>query len=148
MRALIQRVQEASVDCDDGFESRIGHGYLILLGVGVEDDENICARLWQKINKLRLFKDDHGKTNLDLTAVAGSVLIVSQFTLFADTKKGNRPSFVYAAPPEKGEKLYDYFVELARRDVPVVGTGSFGAEMKVHLVNDGPFTNWLDTDQF
>lgn len=148
MRALIQRVQEASVDCDDGFESRIGHGYLILLGVGVEDDENICARLWQKINKLRLFKDDQGKTNLDLTAVAGSVLIVSQFTLFADTKKGNRPSFVYAAPPEKGEKLYDYFVELARRDVPVVGTGSFGAEMKVHLVNDGPFTIWLDTDLF
>ena len=148
MRALIQRVQEASVDCDDGFESRIGHGYLILLGVGVEDDENICARLWQKINKLRLFIDDHGKTNLDLTAVAGSVLIVSQFTLFADTKMGNRPSFVYAAPPEKGEKLYDYFVELARRDVPVVGTGSFGAEMKVHLVNDGPFTIWLDTDLF
>ncbi|MDD3540811.1 MAG: D-aminoacyl-tRNA deacylase, partial [Eubacteriales bacterium] len=89
-----------------------------------------------------------GKTNLDLASVDGEVLIVSQFTLFANTKKGNRPSFIGAASPEKGERLYEYFVELARRDVEVVQTGSFGAEMKINLVNDGPFTLWLDTDQF
>lgn len=148
MRALIQRVSEASVDSGQGREAAIGHGFLILLGVGADDNEESCARLWKKINKLRIFQDPEGKTNLDLAAVSGSVLIVSQFTLFADTRKGNRPSFVKAAPPDQGERLYNYFVELARRQVPVVATGSFGAEMKVHLVNDGPFTIWLDTDQF
>jgi len=148
VRALIQRVSRASVSCDDGFQSSIGRGFLILLGVGAEDDEASCARLWQKIRKLRIFKDSEGKTNLDLAAVDGQVMVVSQFTLLADTKKGNRPSFVYAAPPEQGERLYRYFVELARQDIPVVETGSFGAEMKVSLVNDGPFTIWLDTDLF
>jgi D-tyrosyl-tRNA(Tyr) deacylase len=148
MRALIQRVSQASVVCDDGCQSSIGHGFLILLGVGAEDDEESCARLWQKIKKLRIFKDQQGKTNLDLAAVQGQVMIVSQFTLLADTKKGNRPSFTKAAPPEKGEYLYQYFVELAKRDFPVVETGSFGAEMQVSLTNEGPFTLWLDTDQF
>ncbi len=148
MRALIQRVTQAKVSTLDGFQSEIEKGYLILLGVGEEDDENNAARLWSKINKLRIFKDEAGKTNLDLASVGGEVLIVSQFTLFANTKKGNRPSFIGAASPEKGERLYEYFVELARRDVEVVQTGSFGAEMKINLVNDGPFTLWLDTDQF
>jgi D-tyrosyl-tRNA(Tyr) deacylase len=148
MRALIQRVTQAKVSTQDGFQSEIEKGYLILLGVGEEDDENNAARLWSKINKLRIFKDEAGKTNLDLASVGGEVLIVSQFTLFANTKKGNRPSFIGAASPEKGERLYEYFVELARRDVEVVQTGSFGAEMKINLVNDGPFTLWLDTDQF
>ena len=148
MRALIQRVTQAKVSTRDGFQSEIEKGYLILLGVGEEDDENNAARLWSKINKLRIFKDEAGKTNLDLASVGGEVLIVSQFTLFANTKKGNRPSFIGAASPEKGERLYEYFVELARRDVEVVQTGSFGAEMKINLVNDGPFTLWLDTDQF
>ncbi len=148
MRALIQRVSEASVICDDGCQSAIGQGFLILLGVGAEDHEESCARLWQKIRKLRIFKDHEGKTNLDLASVEGEVMVVSQFTLFADTKKGNRPSFTKAALPEKGERLYRYFVELARRDIPSVQTGSFGAEMKVSLINDGPFTIWLDTDQF
>ena len=97
---------------------------------------------------MRIFKDQQGKTNLDLAAVQGQVMIVSQFTLLADTKKGNRPSFTKAAPPEKGEYLYQYFVELAKRDFPVVETGSFGAEMQVSLTNEGPFTLWLDTDQF
>lgn len=148
MRALIQRVSEARVLTDDGFESAIGHGFLILLGVGQDDDEESCARLWQKIKKLRIFKDSEGKTNLDLASVQGQVMVVSQFTLLADTKKGNRPSFVKAAPPDKGEQLYLYFVELAKGDIPCVQTGSFGAEMKVSLTNDGPFTIWLDTDQF
>ena len=148
MRALIQRVSKASVSCEDGFHSEIEKGFLILLGVGEDDDENSAARLWQKINKLRIFKDEEGKTNLDLASVSGEVLIVSQFTLFANTKKGNRPSFIGAASPDKGERLYEYFVDLARRDVDVVNTGSFGAEMKIQLVNDGPFTLWLDTDQF
>lgn len=148
MRALIQRVSEASVHCDNGFESAIGPGFLILLGVGAGDDEESCARLRQKINKLRIFKDQEGKTNLDLAAVEGQIMVVSQFTLMADTRKGNRPSFTRAAPPGRGEELYLYFVELAKRDVPIVRTGSFGAEMKVSLTNDGPFTIWLDTDQF
>lgn len=148
MRALIQRVSRASVSCDDGFESEIGQGYLILLGVGAEDDQETCARLWNKIHKLRIFKDDAGKTNLDLASVGGQVMVISQFTLFADTKKGNRPSFVKAAPPDKGQALYDYFLDLARRDVDKVARGSFGADMQVSLVNDGPFTIWLDTDIF
>lgn len=148
MRALIQRVSEAQVVCDDGFRSEIGPGFLILLGVGVQDNEDICARLWQKISKLRIFQDQEGKTNLDLAAVGGDVMIVSQFTLMADTKKGNRPSFIQAAPPEQGQRLYHYFTELARRQIPRVATGSFGAEMKVSLINDGPFTIWLDTDFF
>ncbi len=148
MRALIQRVSRASVSCDDGFESEIGQGYLILLGVGAEDDEETCARLWNKIHKLRIFKDKAGKTNLDLASVVGQVMVISQFTLFADTKKGNRPSFVKAAPPDKGQALYDYFLDLARRDVDTVARGSFGADMQVSLVNDGPFTIWLDTDLF
>ncbi len=146
MRAVIQRVNEASVQCDDGHQSSIGKGYLILLGIGHEDNEDHCAKLWQKIRKLRIFPDSEGKINLDLATVGGEVLIVSQFTLFADTRKGNRPSFIKAAHPQHGERLYKYFVELARRDVPVVGTGSFGAEMDVSLVNSGPFTIIFDTD--
>ena len=148
MRALIQRVTQAKVSTRDGFQSEIEKGYLILLGVGEEDDENNAARLWSKINKLRIFKDEAGKTNLDLASVGEEGLSGSHCTLFANTKKGNRPSFTGAASPEKGERLYEYFVELARRDVEVVQTGSFGAEMKINLVNDGPFTLWLDTDQF
>ncbi len=146
MRAIIQRVDRASVQCDDGHCASIGKGYLILLGVGSEDHEDNCAQLWQKIKKLRIFPDSEDKINLDLATVGGDVLIVSQFTLFADTRKGNRPSFIKAAPPELGERLYEYFVELAKRDVPVVGTGSFGAMMDVSLVNSGPFTISLDTD--
>jgi D-tyrosyl-tRNA(Tyr) deacylase len=146
MRAVIQRVTKASVQCDDDHRSSIGKGYLILLGIGHEDNEENCARLWQKIKKLRIFPDAEGKINLDLATIDGEVLIVSQFTLFADTRKGNRPSFINAAHPQLGERLYEYFVELARRDVPVVGTGSFGAMMDVSLVNSGPFTIILDTD--
>lgn len=159
MRAVVQRVSRASVSIDGHVNGEIGRGYLILLGVGKEDDEAVAEKLWQKIWKLRIFQDEQGKTNLDLASVGGSVLIVSQFTLFANCRKGNRPSFIDSAPPADGERLYAYFTELAGMSigkadasisgagVPHVATGVFGADMQVELVNDGPFTVVLDTDQ-
>ncbi|HHV42985.1 MAG TPA: D-tyrosyl-tRNA(Tyr) deacylase [Clostridiaceae bacterium] len=147
MRALIQRVSSAHVEIEEQIVGSIGQGFVILLGVGREDDSRCCAKLWHKINNLRLFEDDEGKTNLNLDQVAGEVLIISQFTLFADCKKGNRPSFYASAPPEQGELLYDQFVALARASLGNrVATGKFGASMDVHLVNHGPFTIWLDTE--
>lgn len=147
MRALIQRVSEAKVTIDDKVAGEIGHGYLILLGVGQEDTEAQAERLWEKTRKLRIFEDENGKTNLALSDVEGSVLVVSQFTLFADCHKGNRPSFTKGAAPDEANRLYEYFVNLVRADVALVATGEFGADMKVALVNDGPFTIWLDTDE-
>ena len=146
MRALIQCVTEAHVQVEQKTVGEIGPGYLIFLGIGQNDSEMEAQKLWNKIYKLRLFMDEQGKTNLSLSAIEGSVLVVSQFTLFADTKKGTRPSFSRAAGAEKGNALYEYFVGLVRKDVPHVETGEFGADMKVSLVNDGPFTIWLDTD--
>lgn len=148
MRALIQRVQQAKVVINGEIKGEIGQGYLIFLGVGAADNEEIAAKLWQKIYKLRIFEDEQGKTNLDLATVGGDVLIVSQFTLWANTKKGNRPSFIASAPAKQAEDLYEYFVAQARQDVAKVETGSFGADMKVSLLNDGPFTLWMDTDEW
>ncbi len=147
MRALIQRVTNASVSADGHVIGQCGKGYLILLGVGGEDGPEQIERLWNKIYKLRIFEDEDGKTNLSLADVGGEVLVVSQFTLYANCKKGNRPSFTQAGAPDRAEALYEAFVERARRDVAHVQTGSFGAMMQVSLVNDGPFTIWLDTDQ-
>lgn len=146
MRALIQRVSEAKVTIDGAVVGDIGRGYLILLGVGQEDTEAQADKLWDKTRKLRIFEDDNGKTNLALADVEGSVLVVSQFTLYADCHKGNRPSFTKGAAPDEANRLYEYFVGLVRRDVEHVATGEFGADMKVSLVNDGPFTIWLDTE--
>ena len=146
MRALIQRVSEARVTVDDEVIGAIGKGLLVLLGVGQDDAEAQAEKLWRKISKMRIFEDENGKTNLGLADVDGSVLVVSQFTLYANCKKGNRPSFAEAAAPEEGRSLYEYFVSLAKADVARVETGSFGALMEVALVNDGPFTVWLDTD--
>lgn len=146
MRALIQRVSEARVTVDDEVIGAIGKGFLVLLGVGQDDAEAQAEKLWRKISKMRIFEDENGKTNLGLADVDGSVLVVSQFTLYANCKKGNRPSFTEAAAPEEGRRLYEYFVSLAKADVARVETGSFGALMEVALVNDGPFTVWLDTD--
>ena len=148
MRALIQRVSEASVAIDGQVKSEIGRGFLILLGVGHEDTEAQAQKLWSKISKLRIFDDENGKTNLSLADVNGDVLVVSQFTLYANCKKGNRPSFVDAGSPDKANRLYEYFVNLVRatEGVAAVGTGEFGADMQVALVNHGPFTIWLDTD--
>lgn len=146
MRAVIQCVSEARVDIEGQTVGRIGAGFAILLGVGQDDTEAEAERLWSKIAKLRVFPDESGKTNRSLTDVAGDVLVVSQFTLYANCKKGNRPSFTAAGAPAEAERLYERFVSLARRDVPRVETGRFGAMMDVSIVNHGPFTLVLDTD--
>lgn len=146
MRALIQRVTRAQVSIEGEPHSSIGKGYVILLGVGAEDGNEQAEKLWSKISKLRIFEDENGKTNVSLADVQGDVMVVSQFTLYANCKRGNRPSFTEAGAPDEANRLYEYFVELARRDIEHVATGSFGAMMQVELVNDGPFTIWLDTD--
>ncbi len=147
MRAVIQCVSEASVRIDGQTVGEIGRGYAILLGIGKDDTEAQAEKLWSKILKLRVFPDENGKTNLSLTDIGGEVLVISQFTLFASCKKGNRPSFVDAGAPDEANRLYEYFADLARRDVAHVGTGRFGAMMDVALVNHGPFTIVLDTDE-
>lgn len=148
MRALIQRVSNASVTINGEEKSTIERGFLILLGVGQEDTEEQADKLWNKISKLRIFDDENGKTNLSLADINGDVLVVSQFTLYASCKKGNRPSFTQAGAPDEANHLYEYFTSLVRATDGVrnVGTGEFGADMQVALVNHGPFTIWLDTD--
>lgn len=145
MRAVIQCVNEARVDIDGETVGAIGPGFLILLGVGHGDNEETARKLWGKIERLRVFDDEEGKTNLNLAAIGGSVLVVSQFTLYANCKKGNRPSFTDAAAPDEANRLYEYFVSLVRESVPTVATGRFGAMMDVSLTNHGPFTIYLDT---
>ena len=146
MRALVQCVSEAQVTVDGAVVGSIGKGYLILLGVGADDAEEQAEKLWRKVSRMRVFEDAQGKTNLSLADVDGEVLVVSQFTLYANCKKGNRPSFTDAAAPAEAERLYEHFCQLARVDVPRVEQGAFGAMMDVSLVNHGPFTVWLDTD--
>ena len=146
MRALVQCVSEARVTVEGETVGSIGKGYLILLGVGADDTEEQAAKLWRKISRMRVFDDEQGKTNLSLADVGGEVLVVSQFTLYANCKKGNRPSFTDAAAPADAERLYEHFCQLARADVPRVEQGVFGAMMDVSLVSRGPFTIWLDTD--
>ena len=148
MRAIIQRATEATVvnlDEAAAAPASIGQGYLILLGVGHEDGEAEAEKLWSKISKLRIFEDENGKTNLSLRDVGGAVLVVSQFTLYASCKKGNRPSFTEAGSPEQADRLYRYFVDLVRKDDVPVEHGWFGAHMQIALTNDGPFTLFLDT---
>ena len=145
MRAVIQRVRQASVTIDGKETARIGEGYLILLGVGQDDTRAEAERLWNKIFALRIMEDEEGKTNRSIDDVQGEVLVVSQFTLYADCRRGRRPSFTAAGAPALANELYEYFVSLARQDVPHVATGTFAADMKVSLVNDGPFTIVLDT---
>ncbi|MDZ7707388.1 MAG: D-aminoacyl-tRNA deacylase [Trueperaceae bacterium] len=147
MRALIQRVSRAEVRVDGATVGRIGRGFLILLGVGRDDGTENAAALARKIAKLRVLDDAEGKMNLALTDVEGAALVVSQFTLFADARKGNRPSFVAAAPPERADELYARFVEALRGHGVTVQTGTFQAHMEVELVNDGPVTIWLDGDE-
>lgn len=146
MRAVVQRVSSASVAIDGETVGSIGRGYLVLLGVGHEDAREQADKLWGKLRGLRINDDAQGKTNLALADVDGSVLVVSQFTLYADCRRGRRPSFTAAGAPDHANELYQYFVSLVRADVERVATGRFGADMKVSLVNDGPFTIVLDTD--
>ena len=146
MRAVVQRVTHASVSIEGQTVGECGHGYVILLGVGADDAESDVERLWTKVHKLRIFPDGKNHTGAALDDVDGEVLVISQFTLYADCRKGNRPSFTKAGDPRESERLYELFVERARRDVNHVACGEFGADMQVSLVNDGPFTICLDTE--
>lgn len=147
MRLVIQRVTESSVTIDGTLYSRIGKGYLVLAGIAEDDTRETADKMIRKMVNLRIFEDENGKTNLSLRDVGGEVLLVSQFTLYADTRRGNRPGFTRAGRPETAEPLYEYLVEKTREQVPVVEKGVFGADMKVALLNDGPFTILLDSEQ-
>jgi len=144
MKIVLQRVTYAKVTVGGVITGRIGKGFLLLLGVGHDDTEEVCRRLADKISGLRIFSDENDKINLDLENVGGELLVVPQFTLYADCRKGNRPNFIQAAKPEKANALYEYFVEYLRGKGKHVETGSFGADMKVELLNDGPFTIILE----
>ncbi|MFR1724644.1 D-aminoacyl-tRNA deacylase [Emergencia timonensis] len=144
MKLVIQRVSEASVAIDGETKGQIGRGFMVLIGVGQEDTKEIADKYIKKMIALRIFEDENGKTNLSLKDVDGQLLLISQFTLYANCKKGNRPSFIEAGTPDKAEALYEYMVEECRKAVPVVETGEFGADMKVSLTNDGLFTVILD----
>ena len=145
MRIVVQRVSSASVTVDGEICGKIGKGYLLLLGVGGGDTEEDCRRLADKIINLRIFSDENDKINLSLEQVGGELLVVSQFTLYADCRKGNRPNFTQAAKPDIAESLYNYFAGYCRSKGKHVETGIFGADMKVELVNDGPFTVVLES---
>ena len=146
MRAVIQRVQHASVTVDGKVCGSIGKGYLVLLGVGAEDDESHMRKLADKLLQLRIVEDENGKINRSLAQVQGELLVISQFTLYADCRKGNRPNFLQAAKPELAEQLYEAFLAYCRSKVEKVECGIFGADMQVSLCNDGPFTIVLDTN--
>lgn len=144
MRLVIQRVKEAKVTVEDQCVGSIGSGYLVLLGVGEQDTKEIVNRYVDKMLKMRIFADEDGKTNLSLQDVNGEVLVVSQFTLYADCRKGNRPSFTEAAGPQKANELYEYFLNCVKDRLGKVEAGVFGGDMQVSLINDGPFTIVLD----
>ena len=147
MRALLQRTSGASVAIDGETVSSVGPGLVVLLGVGPGDDESTVEGLARRIVGLRIFRDENGRTNLSLLDTGGAVLLISQFTLFADTRRGRRPGFTGAAPAEQAERLYERMATELRGLGVKVATGRFGAEMAVQLTNDGPFTIWLDTDE-
>ncbi len=144
MKFVIQRVSKASVTVEDAVAGSIGRGFLVLIGVGKEDTTEQADALIRKMIGLRIFADENGKTNLSLKDVGGELLLVSQFTLYADCRKGNRPSFTNAGDPARAEELYRYIIRACRQEIPVVEEGVFGAHMKVSLENDGPFTIILE----
>ena len=147
MKIVLQRVLEAKVEIDGAVKGEIGRGYLLLVGVGEDDTREIADKLIEKIAKLRIFEDADGKTNLSIDQVDGEVLVVSQFTLYADCKKGNRPSFVKAGSPALANELYEYILKRCRELFKNTQSGEFGADMKVSLINDGPFTIILDSKE-
>lgn len=145
MKFVIQRVTEASVTVDEKIVGKIGKGVLVLVGISDEDNEQVADKLVKKLVGLRIFEDQEGKTNLSLADVGGELLMISQFTLYANCKKGYRPSFIEAGKPDKANALYEYICEECKKSVPVVEKGIFGAHMKISLLNDGPFTIILDS---
>ena len=147
MRFVIQCVQHASVTVGNEVVGQIGRGYLVLVGVSDTDTETIADKMVRKMIGLRIFKDENGKTNLNLSTVKGSLLVISQFTLYADCHHGNRPSFIHAGNPEHANQLYEYILRKCRETVPDVQHGTFGAHMEVSLLNDGPFTILLDSKE-
>ena len=147
MKFVIQRVEKAQVEIDNKVVGAIDKGFMILIGVSQEDNKEIADKMIKKTSNMRIFEDENGKTNLALKDVDGELLLVSQFTLYADCKKGNRPSFVNAGGPNMANELYEYIIAEFKKNFDKVETGEFGADMKVSLVNDGPFTIVLDSDQ-
>ena len=147
MKFVIQRVTHADVVVDGNEIGRIGKGFMVLIGVSKEDDKAIADKMVDKMIKLRIFEDENGKTNLSLDDVSGELLLISQFTLYANCKKGNRPSFIDAGAPDEANALYEYIIERCKERVNVVERGEFGADMKVSLLNDGPFTIVLDRSE-
>ena len=147
MKIVLQRVLEAKVEIEGKVSGQIEKGYLLLLGVSNEDNKEIADKMIEKVSRLRIFEDENGKTNLSIEQVGGKVLVVSQFTLYADCKKGNRPSFINAGSPAMAEELYEYILTRCKELFGDVQCGEFGADMKVSLVNDGPFTLVLDSKE-
>lgn len=147
MRFLIQRVNHASVEVDSKVIGEIRKGLLVFIGISQEDTKELANRMIRKLLGMRIFEDENGKTNLSLADVSGELLLISQFTLYADCKKGNRPSFIKAGNPELANSLYEYIISECQKQVPSVQKGSFGADMKISLLNDGPFTIMLDSNE-
>lgn len=147
MRFVIQRVMNSKVTIDGKIRGQIGKGFMVLIGVGEGDTVETADKMIHKMINLRIFEDENGKTNLGLKDVSGSLLLISQFTLYADCKRGNRPSFVKAGDPDMAKSLYEYIISKCKNEIGVVEQGEFGADMKVELVNDGPFTVLLDSDK-
>ena len=147
MKFVVQRVSHASVVVADKVCGKIDKGFMVLIGIGQDDDEAIADKMVAKLINMRIFEDENGKTNLALKDVNGELLLISQFTLYANCKKGNRPSFTDAGSPDKANALYEYIIAKCREEIVVVEKGVFGAEMKVELLNDGPFTVILDSEE-
>ncbi|MBQ4516210.1 MAG: D-tyrosyl-tRNA(Tyr) deacylase [Clostridia bacterium] len=147
MKFVLQRVLEAKVDVDGKTVGKIGKGYLLLVGVSNDDNKEIADKMIEKVSRLRIFEDEKGKINLSIDQIEGEILVVSQFTLYADCKKGNRPSFTEAGSPAMAEELYEYILSRCSELFKNTQKGVFGAEMKVSLVNDGPFTLVLDSNE-
>lgn len=148
MKFLIQRVTEAEVKVESEIIGQIQNGFLVFIGVSQNDTQEIADKMIHKLLNLRIFEDVEGKTNLNLDAVNGGLLLISQFTLYADCRHGNRPSFINAGKPDMANALYEYIIAKCQEAVPNVQQGAFGADMKISLVNDGPFTIMLDSDEF
>lgn len=147
MKFVIQRVLDASVSVDENIVGQINKGFVVLIGVGQDDTKEIADKMIRKLVGLRIFEDENGKTNLSLSDVNGELLLISQFTLYANCKKGFRPSFIESGAPDMAENLYEYIISECKKSIPVVERGIFGADMKVQLINDGPFTIVLNSDE-